>query len=95
MKMVVETVDGLLCLTRDTNDFKNKLGGLAAKIQTVLHLQYHTNNALKRKVLKRSRFESASLLLSPNSGYFLPVLYFVVKVLNLVIAVAVLFILQV
>ena len=68
---------------------------IAAKIQTVLHLQYHTNNALKRGVLKRSRFESARLLLSPNSGYFLPVLYFMVKVLNLAIAVAVLFILQV
>ena len=93
--MVVESVNGLLSMTRETNDFKEAIGGLAAKIQTVLHLQYHTNNALKRGVLKRSRLESARLLFSPNGGYFLPALYFVVKLLNLMIAVAALFTLQV
>jgi hypothetical protein len=94
VKMVIENVDGLCCMTRDTDGFKRALVGLAAKLQTVLHLQYHTNNALKRGKITRSKFERARLLFSPNGGNFLPLLYFVVKALNLVIAVAALFILQ-
>lgn len=91
-KEVMKNAAALNSMSRDTDDFKKALVGLAAYIQTAQHMRFHTTEALKRKLLKRDRFWS---LLSVNGGYFLPILYLVVKLLNLLTAIGILFILQV